>query len=297
MLANVNGTRIFFDIEGLQYVPDGPKMREKPVCFVIHGGPGSDHANFLPDTSVLSETMQLIYVDDRNCGRSDRGDITTSSMEQNVEDLEALRKMLGLKKFFILGHSYGGMKAQLYMMKYPENLHGVILAGTCGGSLATGKRRERIEQHIKEWGTPEQYQVFLDDMEFDGKYTFNEFMIKMGSLYHHKLDTEEEYQEMVNCLTRSIKNNEVNAYQNTHDMGNFNFLEDLKKVKNVPTLILSGEYDFVTDVESGRELHESIEGSEFHIVKDSAHALFSDRPDYVFPCINDFVARNFKPEA
>ena len=46
MYASIRGTRIYFDIEGAGLVPDGPVMREKPVAFIIHGGPGSDHSGF-----------------------------------------------------------------------------------------------------------------------------------------------------------------------------------------------------------------------------------------------------------
>ena len=70
MFAEVNGVKLFFDIEGKEYVPDGPVMRRRPVCFVLHGGPGGDHTHFLPCVSELTDTMQLIYVDHRGCGRS-----------------------------------------------------------------------------------------------------------------------------------------------------------------------------------------------------------------------------------
>lgn len=40
MYAQVNGIKLFFDVEGAGFVPEGPIMRGKPVCFVLHGGPG-----------------------------------------------------------------------------------------------------------------------------------------------------------------------------------------------------------------------------------------------------------------
>ena len=51
-------------------VPDGPVMREKPVAFIIHGGPGGDHSGFKPVMSPLAETAQLVYFDHRGQGRS-----------------------------------------------------------------------------------------------------------------------------------------------------------------------------------------------------------------------------------
>ena len=68
MFAKLNGAKIFFDIAGLQWVPDGRKMKEKPVCLVFHGGPASSHIGYLSSMLPLADTMQLIFLDDRSCG-------------------------------------------------------------------------------------------------------------------------------------------------------------------------------------------------------------------------------------
>ena len=65
MFASVRGTRIYFDVEGMGLVPDGPTMRERPVAMVIHGGPGGDHSGFKPGFTPLSARMQLVYFDHR----------------------------------------------------------------------------------------------------------------------------------------------------------------------------------------------------------------------------------------
>lgn len=285
MFASVNGIKLFFDVEGLQYVPDGPKMREKPVCFVLHGGPGGDHCNFLPETSVLAETMQLIYVDDRNCGRSERCDISTSSLKQNAADLEALRQYLGLDKIYILGHSYGGMKAQQYMMDYPEHLHGVILAGTAGerGIFQTA------EAIVMERGTEAQKELFRKRMnEF---VPYEEYMIGMGSMYHYHYDEVEARNGTLRC----IKNSEVRDHQ-APEMRELDLISGLHNVK-MPVLILCGKYDHITAPMYSEHLHEAIPHSELHIIDECAHEMFSDRPDFVFPCIVDFVGRTFAPKA
>ena len=103
MRAKVNGAELYFDVEGAGLVPDGPQMREKPVCFVLHGGPGMDHTYFKPYLSPLAEDMQLVCVDHRNTGRSERVSLESCTIEQMAHDLEALRHYLGLGKVRVDG--------------------------------------------------------------------------------------------------------------------------------------------------------------------------------------------------
>jgi pimeloyl-ACP methyl ester carboxylesterase len=49
------GVRLFVDIEGPGFVPDGPQLREKPTLILLHGGPGYDHSNFKPIFSRLAD--------------------------------------------------------------------------------------------------------------------------------------------------------------------------------------------------------------------------------------------------
>ena len=66
--------------------------------------------------------MQLVYIDHRGQGRSARGPRETYTLENDVEDLEALRDYLGLDKIVLLGASYGGMVALSYAVRYPQNV-------------------------------------------------------------------------------------------------------------------------------------------------------------------------------
>jgi len=69
----VNGVRLFFDVEGAQFVPDGPAMQEKPILLLLHGGPGADHSTLRPAYSALADIAQIIYLDHRGNGRSEDG--------------------------------------------------------------------------------------------------------------------------------------------------------------------------------------------------------------------------------
>ncbi len=73
MHVGVNGVRLFFDVEGAQFVPDGPVMREKPTLLLLHGGPGFDHSLYKPAYGALADVAQVIYLDHRGNGRSEAG--------------------------------------------------------------------------------------------------------------------------------------------------------------------------------------------------------------------------------
>ncbi len=290
MYAKINGYDIFFDVAGLQFVPDGPVMREKPVCFVMHGGPGGDHAHFLPDILNLSEIMQLIFVDDRNCGRSSRIDPTTNSMKTNVEDIEALREYLGLDKVFILGQSYGGMKAQYYAIHHPEHLYGAIICAT--SPTTEGFSTEHVAKHVKEWGTPEQYDLWIRDVLGTGEMSAEEYLAIMGPLYHGpgKFDLK----STVDGQMRITWNNDVVNYQWAKgDIRNMDMREELKTVK-LPCLVISGRYDFICDEPANREIAEAIPGCEYHVCEEASHEIFADCPDEVYGVVDAFVKKHFK---
>ena len=79
MRVEVNGVKLFFDVEGARFVPDGGVMREKPTLLLLHGGPGLDHSSYKPAFSQFTDIAQVVYLDHRGNGRSDRGDPSTGT--------------------------------------------------------------------------------------------------------------------------------------------------------------------------------------------------------------------------
>jgi pimeloyl-ACP methyl ester carboxylesterase len=88
MRVSVNGVRLFFEVEGAKFYPDGPNMRERPTLLLLHGGPGMDHSTFMPGYSRVSSTAQVIYLDHRGNGRSERGDPGSWQLENWADDVK-----------------------------------------------------------------------------------------------------------------------------------------------------------------------------------------------------------------
>jgi hypothetical protein len=106
--AAVNGVKLWYESEGYG-----------PALVLIAGGPGLSHSYFHPCFSVLATSFRIIYFDAFGTGKSDRAhDLHEYSFSRDVENLEGLRKALGLGKINVLGHSYGGMVAQAYALRW-----------------------------------------------------------------------------------------------------------------------------------------------------------------------------------
>jgi pimeloyl-ACP methyl ester carboxylesterase len=91
MHVSVNGVRLFFDVEGAKFAPEGPIMRERPTLLMLHGGPGADHSIYRPAYSALSDLAQIIYLDHRGNGRSDDGPRESWNLAQWGDDVRVLR--------------------------------------------------------------------------------------------------------------------------------------------------------------------------------------------------------------
>ena len=130
MRVEVNGVRLFVDVEGSSLVPDGAVMRERPTVVLVHGGPGADHTTFKPFMSEFSENAQIIYYDHRGMGRSDLGTPAQWNLAQWADDLAGLLDALELDKPYIVGGSFGGLVAQAFARTYPQRMSKLALLGT-----------------------------------------------------------------------------------------------------------------------------------------------------------------------
>ncbi|MGE3920441.1 MAG: alpha/beta fold hydrolase, partial [Gammaproteobacteria bacterium] len=155
MKASIRGTEIYFDIAGMQFAPTKNGFEERPVLFLLHGGPGGSHLRFKLTSLELQDVAQLVFIDHRGCGLSKRTKTSEYTLENNIEDIESLRRHLGLKKISVLGTSYGGMVAQGYAIRYQQNLDKLILCVTAPSYHFL----EEAKANLSLRGTPEQIKI------------------------------------------------------------------------------------------------------------------------------------------
>jgi proline iminopeptidase len=130
MHIDVNGTRLWFDVDGPALVPDGSQMRQRPTVVLVHGGPGVyDHSYFKPDFARLTEHAQVVYLDLRGHGRSAWGEAAGWSFQACADDIRAFCDTAGITRPIVFGHSMGGPIVLLYGARHPGHAAGLIWPG------------------------------------------------------------------------------------------------------------------------------------------------------------------------
>jgi proline iminopeptidase len=282
MRAKLRDTEIYFDIEGMGLVPDGRVMREKPVAFVIHGGPGGDHSSFKPVFSPLAERMQLVYFDHRGQGRSARGDPARYTLDQNVEDMEALRRHLGLGPIVSIGTSYGGMVALAHAARYPASVSHLIAVVTA----AHGGFIKRAREILAERGTPEQREV--SEPVWQGammdRAQMQRFYAVMGPLYSRRYDPAAAAASHERTLHEPEPLNRAFG----GFLRDFDLRSELGRI-TAPTLVIAGRHDWICPPEFSEEIARLVPRAELRIFENSSHSVRADEPQALLDAIAGFV--------
>lgn len=138
-LVEVNGTRLWIETEG-----------EGEPLLLLAGGPANSHLTFHPAFSDLADEYQVIYLDYRGRGRSDRpATLSEITFDGDVADVEGLRRALGIERWNVYGFSYGGMVAQAYALAHPARVSRLILANTLHSAEMWQKNHENINREIE----------------------------------------------------------------------------------------------------------------------------------------------------
>ena len=282
MRAKLRDTELYFDVEGAGLVPDGKRMREKPVAFLIHGGPGADHTSFKPTLSPLSQKMQLVYFDHRGQGRSARGAKETYTLDNNVEDMEALRQYLGLDQIVVIGASYGGMVALTYASRYPQNVSSLIAIVT----VADYRFLARAKEILAERGSDAQKAIAqrLWNGNFENEAQLREYFTVMRSLYSITYDSDSPQKSWERAiLSPDAINVAFGGFLRTYDIRN-----ELPKI-TAPTLVIGARHDWICPPEFSEQIASAIPNADLRIFEHSGHSIRADEPDALLDAIAGFI--------
>ena len=268
---------------------------------VLHGGPGASHDYFLPYLLPLIRRNRVIFIDERGSGRSQKLENPSAyTVENMAEDVEAVRQGLELGKISLLGHSCGGVLAQAYAMKYPENLTHLILCST----FASTKKMNEVFKKLKETMTPE-LRARIDKMEKSGLFGHGKIYQKNRYIPEYMIAAWGEgyfpylYQNHPDPNFDPERNG-IMAWDLYREMwgsngefvidGNLTSVEYTDRLSSiqVPTLITVGDHD-ECDPSLSQEMHQKIAGSTLVILPKSGHMTFEDQPALFLSAVDEFL--------
>jgi proline iminopeptidase len=281
MRVAVRDTEIFFDVEGAEFVPDGPVLRRKPTIILLHGGPGADHSRLKPAFSRLAEAAQLIYIDHRGHGRSARGSADTWTLDNWAEDIHEFCKKLQICKPLLLGVSFGGFVALRYAARYPDSLSGLILSSTRAHTDL-----EHIYAAFDREGGSNAAAVARNYWEKPTIETLSDYVSVCFPLFGLSAPNKD-------AARRGMVNPDVVLQFSATEHNSMDMRDGLGSV-SCPTLILNGARDPINPLEDVREMVTAFSSRNvtFELFEDQRHNLSKDMPDKYFETIERWLSSN-----
>jgi proline iminopeptidase len=283
----INGAKIWYETEG-----------EGEPLLIIPGGPGNSHTYFHPWFSELAKNYRLIYLDAFGRGKSDRADDPAEyTFERDVEDIELLRQTLQFKKWNVFGHSYGGMVAQAYALKYPESVNKVILSNSFYSGEMWQANNNNCNYELKNQ-LPEVWEKVkkLRDQGFVSSSPEHQEAYALPSSLLYYYDGTNASKVRRDSL---IMNTEVyytlvgfdGDFIIGGDVSKLDFRQDLKNL-NMPVLIIEGRYDRVAIPKWSVKFKEYAPQAEFVMFEKSGHAPYIEETGKFFNLLNEFLSKD-----
>lgn len=252
---------------------------------VLNGGPGEDHA-YLHCSSAwdsLARNRTVVFYDQRGVGRSAAlmpGALPTTA--QQVADLEAIRRFLGVETMDLLGHSYGGYLAIAYAVQNPTRVSHLIL---CDSASPEWSGTTNILAEVY----PERAAV-MDSIAYPSpdsvayKGWFKRFM---GMMFYQPAKRDEflshsEWLRVWPTINMALRE-DMKGKDLRLELVQFGFQNPGK------ALILTGRYDFVCTPGIAHEIQGDLSGSLMRVFESSGHFPFFEEPDEFYKAVEVFL--------
>lgn len=268
----------------------------RPVVF-LHGGPGGGTS---PNMRRFfhPERWRVVLFDQRGCGRS----TPTACLDENttwdlVEDIERLRRHLGIEQWTVFGGSWGSTLALAYAQRHPERVTGLILRG-----IFLLRRKELLwfYQHGASEIFPDLFERYRDHIPLEERHD-------LISAYHRRLTSADpavrveaarRWAGWEGATSKLVPDPAMAAHYEedeyalafarieSHYFVNGGFLEcddqllrDIDRIRHIPAVIVQGRYDVVCPPDSAWALHRAWPEAQLVITADSGHSAF-DAPNH-----------------
>lgn len=266
-------------MEGLE-TRDGRRLAyrrtgEGPVLVCHGGGPGFSSL-YLGDLAGLGDELELVLLDPRGTGGSAKpSDPRAYAIEEYVSDLEELREHLALERMQLFGHSHGGVVAMAYAARYPQRVERLILASTLArfSPEQEAAMAAAVESHADEpWYEDARAALEAEEAgDFETDEELAELSLREFPFYFARYgDDERAYVER---LRGDTPNADALRLFNQEQVPSFDLRPELPQIA-APTLVITGEEDFITGPLSAAELSNGIAGAETVLIPGCGHFVF-----------------------
>jgi pimeloyl-ACP methyl ester carboxylesterase len=272
------GVRLFVDVEGPQFVPDGPVLREKPTLLLLHGGPGFDHAGFKPFFTQLADIAQVVYYDHRGHGRSDRRPAEEWTLDTFADDVVRLCDALGIVKPIVLGQSFGGFVAQRYIERHPAHASKIVLSST-----SPHKKTERKLAMFDQLGGAAARDAAERFWNVPNDATWADYGVHCRHLYNTTP------QDPV-AAQRTTLNLDILYASAAGEQRTMNLLPGLAKAQ-CPVLVMVGEDDPVCPLADAQDIAAALppRWMQFKCFPNVGHGAWRDDPAAAFATLRRFI--------
>jgi proline-specific peptidase len=234
----------------------------------------------------------VVCYDQLGCGNSEvPADVSTHTVDLYVEEVDAVRKDLGLESIHILGHSWGGMLAMQYALTQPRGLRSLVLSNT-GASMPQWMAEDAVllEQ------LPEKVQQVLKKHEAAGTMDSDEYKLAGAEFYRRHASLR--IRPRPECLDRMKGKPGEHVYQYmwgpeewmiSGTLADWDITDRLGEI-HVPALVLVGRHDHATPA-LAQTIHDGIRDSELFVLENSGHHAHLEETALYLQRVDDFLRR------
>jgi proline iminopeptidase len=283
-----NGVKLYYRLLG---------SGSDPVV-LIHGGPGLTSDYLADDLTALARSRSVLVYDQRGIGRSTLvSDSTALAAQRYVEDLEAIRKYLGLEQLTLLGHSWGVAPAALYAMQYPERVRRMILVGVIpperSGLVSAFQELAATRDSVTRRRMTELSRIRAANP--DDRAACREYYQLWFTPFFGASEAAKRMKGDVCAGSSESLRNKQNVDRFTFaSLGNWDWTTPLSTVV-VPTLIIQGELDPLP-IEGARKWAAAMPNARLLELKSIGHFPYIEAPEIFFAAVHRFLNGDW-PEA
>lgn len=252
-----------------------------PIVF-LHGGPGGEHRFFLPHVEALADQYELIFYDQKGCGKSAPLEGSTLyTMNEEVQTLEELRQKLGIEKLTLFGESWGSMLALLYATSYPDHVGKLILTAAVGAS----------SEGFTVFGNELQNRLSIEDREMLDTLSkqFQAGEVELKDIFK-VLDPYYVFsKDVIHKKTNTKSNPIVNGAIGSDIRNNYDLRNQLEHIAHIPILVIQGDHDLITPLALDELLLKYIPHASLMVLENCGHWTVVEKPLEVMEAVRNFV--------